>query len=77
MSALRLAAIALNNIYGKPMEYSGPVYESMSMQGNKVVISFTHTGSGLMVKDKYGYVRGFEIAGSDHRFHYAKAYLGE
>lgn len=72
---LRLAAIALNNIYGKPMEYSGPVYESMSVQGNKVVINFSHTGSGLMVKDKYGYVRGFEIAGSDHRFHYAKAYL--
>jgi sialate O-acetylesterase len=72
---LRLSAIALNNIYGKPMEYSGPVYESMSVQGNKAVISFSHTGSGLMVRDKYGYVRGFEIAGSDHHFHYAKAYL--
>jgi sialate O-acetylesterase len=72
---LRLSAIALNSIYDKPMEYSGPVYESMSIQGNKAVINFTHTGSGLMVKDKYGYIRGFEIAGSDHRFHYAKAYL--
>ncbi len=72
---LRLSAIALNNIYDKPMEYSGPVYESMNIEGNKVVISFTHTGSGLMVKDKYGYIRGFEIAGSDQRFHYAKAYL--
>ncbi len=28
-----------------------------------------------MVKDKYGYIRGFEIAGSDQRFHYAKAFL--
>ncbi|HEY2649437.1 MAG TPA: sialate O-acetylesterase [Puia sp.] len=72
---LRLASIALNNIYDKPMEYSGPVYEAMSVQGNKVVINFTHTGSGLMVKDKYGYLRGFEIAGSDHHFHYAKASL--
>lgn len=72
---LRLAAIALNNIYGKPMEYSGPVYESMAVQGNKVYLAFTHTGSGLMVRDKYGYIRGFEIAGSDHRFHYAKAFL--
>jgi sialate O-acetylesterase len=72
---LRLAAIALNNIYDKPMEYSGPVYESMNVQGNKVYLSFTHTGSGLMVKDKYGYIRGFEIAGSDHHFHYAKAFL--
>jgi sialate O-acetylesterase len=72
---LRLAAIAMNNIYDKPMEYSGPVYESMSVQGNKVYLIFTHTGSGLMVKDKYGYIRGFEIAGSDHHFHYAKAFL--
>jgi sialate O-acetylesterase len=72
---LRLSAIAFNNIYNKPMEYSGPVYESMGVQGNKAIIHFTHTGSGLMVKDKYGYIRGFEIAGSDHRFHYAKAFL--
>ena len=72
---LRLAAIALNNIYDKPMEYSGPVYESMLIQENKVVLNFTHTGSGLMVKDKYGYIRGFEIAGSDQQFHYAKAFL--
>ncbi len=55
------------------MEYSGPVYESMTIQGNKIVLSFTHTGNGLMVKDKYGYLKGFEIAGPDHQFHYAKA----
>jgi sialate O-acetylesterase len=72
---LRLAAIALNNLYGLPMEYSGPVYESMNIRGNKIELGFTHLGSGLMVKDKYGYVRGFEIAGSDRRFYYAKAYI--
>ena len=72
---LRLAAIALNHVYGLTMEYSGPVYESMNIQGNNVVLSFTHTGSGLIVKDKYGYVKGFEIGGSDHHFHYAKAYI--
>ena len=55
------------------MEYSGPVYESMDIQGNKIVLDFTHKGSGLMVKDKYGYIRGFEIAGPDHHFYYAKA----
>ena len=27
------------------------------------------------MKDKYGYMKGFEIAGSDHHFHYAKAYV--
>jgi sialate O-acetylesterase len=71
----RLAAIALNNIYGIPMEYSGPVLASMKIEGNKIILDFNHTGSGLMVKDKYGYIRGFEIAGADHHFYYAKAYV--
>jgi sialate O-acetylesterase len=71
----RLAAIALNNIYGQTMQYSGPVYESMAVEGNKIILNFSHTGSGLAVKDKYGYVRGFEVAGSDHHFHYAKAFI--
>ena len=30
----RLAAIALNNIYGNTMQYSGPVYESLAVEGN-------------------------------------------
>jgi sialate O-acetylesterase len=71
----RLAAIALNNIYGQPMQDSGPVYESLTITGNKIILTFTHTGGGLMTKDKYSYIRGFEVAGSDHHFHYAKAFI--
>lgn len=70
----RLAAIALNNTYGQTMEFSGPVYQSMKTEAGKIVLTFTHVASGLMVKDKYGYIRGFEIAGKDQRFYYAKAY---
>ena len=70
---IRLAAIALHNVYDKNNEYSGPMYTSMSTEGNKIRISFSHSGSGLMVKDKYGYLKGFEIAGADKVFHYAKA----
>ena len=70
----RLAAIALNNVYGQTMEYSGPVYQSMKIDGNKIILTFTHTANGLVIKDKYGYVKGFEIAGKDQHFHYAKAY---
>ncbi|MEJ1241225.1 sialate O-acetylesterase [Chryseolinea sp. T2] len=69
----RLAALALKNEYGKNVVCAGPSYKSMSVEGNKVRISFNDLGSGLMVKDKYGYLRGFELAGSDQRFHYAKA----
>lgn len=70
---LRLAAIAMDQIYGLKMEYSGPLYQAMTINGNKVVIDFSHKGSGLMVKDKDGFVRGFEIAGPDKHFYNAKA----
>ena len=70
---IRLAAIALHNVYGQGNVYSGPLFQSMKIEGSKIIISFTNTGTGLMVKDKYGYVTGFEIAGADQQFHYAKA----
>lgn len=69
----RLAAIALHNCYDQTTEYSGPVYQSMQTDGSQVVLTFTHIGSGLTVHDKYGYLKGFEIAGSDGQFHYAQA----
>ena len=45
----------------------------MKVDGNSVRISFSSIGSGLLVKDKYGYLKGFEVAGADKRFHFAKA----
>lgn len=71
----RLAAIALNNDYGMKREYSGPMYQSMQVDGNKIRLSFSHAANGFMVKDKYGYLKGFEIAGDDRRFQYAKAHI--
>jgi sialate O-acetylesterase len=69
----RLAAIALNNLYGVKTEYSGPLYQSYKTEGDKIVLSFTHADNGLVIKDKYGYLKGFEIAGADKKFYYAKA----
>lgn len=71
----RLAAIALNKTYGKNNVFAGPTYESMKAEGNKAIITFTNIGSGLMAKDKYGYLKGFEIAGADKKFYYAKAFI--
>jgi sialate O-acetylesterase len=73
--AKRLAAIRLKNNYGKNNEYSGPIYQTMKVEGNKIILTFTHIGTGLMAKDKYGYLRGFEIAGADQKFHHAKAFI--
>lgn len=69
----RLAAAALNNIYGKTCVFRGPTFKSMEVNGNEVTVSFDNIGSGLYTPDKYGYVRGFEIAGADSVFYYAKA----
>jgi sialate O-acetylesterase len=71
----RLAALALDDIYGKDIVSSGPVYKSMKKEGDKIVVSFTDIGAGLTVKDKYGYLRGFEIAGADKKFYYAQAHI--
>ena len=69
----RLALAAEKIAYQKDVVYSGPVYASMQKENNKMILHFTNTGSGLMAKDKYGYVQGFTIAGADQKFTWAKA----
>ena len=71
----RLALSAEHIAYGKDSVYSGPRYVSAIADGNKMVLRFNNIGSGLLVKDKYGYLRGFAIAGSDQKFVWAKAYI--
>ena len=71
----RLAALALNNLYEKQMVCNGPSYKSMEINGNEIILSFDNTGTGLFTPDKYGYIKGFEIAGVDSVFHFAKAFI--
>jgi len=71
----RLSLPALKNVYNKNIEYSGPLYKSQKIEGNKIRLSFDHVGKGLVTKDKYGYLKGFAISGSDKKFVWAKAYL--
>lgn len=70
---LRLALNALKITYGKDIVYSGPMYKSAQFSEGKAIITFSETGSGLMAKDKYGYLNAFSIAGNDQKFHWAKA----
>lgn len=69
----RLALNALKTVYGQDRVYSGPVFKSMEVNGNKAVLTFDHVGGGLMSSDKYGYLKGFEVAGADQKFYWAKA----
>jgi sialate O-acetylesterase len=73
---LRLALIALNKDYGKKdIVYSGPAFKTMNINGDKAVIEFSNADKGFVVKNKYGYIDGFAIAGADKKFVWAKAYI--
>ena len=68
----RLALAAEKVAYGeRGVVFSGPTVRSMKIVGNKIVISFAHTGSGLMAKG--GELKYFSIAGKDKQFVWAKA----
>jgi sialate O-acetylesterase len=71
----RLAAIALNNVYGKKMVFSGPMFKSQEIKGNQIILTFDNISSGLTASDKNGILKGFEIAGVDKIFYPAKAFI--
>ena len=68
----RLALIARAKTYGEQMPYSGPMYHSYEVDGDKIILSFDHTEGGLKSGDGKA-LQGFSIAGRDHKFHWAKA----
>ena len=67
----RLALIARARTYGQPVEYAGPIYDSMDVTDNTAVLHFTHVGKGLETHS--GPLTGFTIAGEDQKFHNAEA----
>jgi sialate O-acetylesterase len=68
----RLALWALGKTYHLPIVYSGPLYESMSVESDTIRVRFSNTGSGLVLKGG-GDLHGFAIAGKDHKFYWASA----
>jgi sialate O-acetylesterase len=69
----RLALAARAIAYGEKIEYSGPVYDSMKIEGGHAVVSFTHFGGGLVAKG--GELEGFSVAGQDGHFVSATAQI--
>lgn len=69
---IRLSLAAEKLAYGRTdVVYSGPIYESMKIEGNRVVLSFEHVGSGLIAKG--GPLKYFAIAGADNKYVWANA----
>jgi sialate O-acetylesterase len=87
--AKRLALVARHVGYGEKLSYSGPMYQSMKVEGSAIRISFTDSGSGLIIGQtpyqppKFGNTPispypvdklvGFTIAGADKNFVAAEA----
>ncbi|HEV3203508.1 MAG TPA: sialate O-acetylesterase, partial [Gemmataceae bacterium] len=69
----RLALAARALAYGEKIEYSGPVYKTMTIKGDQVHLRFDHSGGGLMVKGDQ--LQGFTIAGANHQFVNAEAQI--
>lgn len=80
----RLSLWALNQAYEKDIVYSGPIYKSSEIKGEKIVIEFDYVGSGLMVGKKNLMnptievnepLRRFQICGKDRQWKWAQAMI--
>jgi len=70
----RMALWALAKQYGKDVAYSGPLFKTMKVSGNKAVLSFEYAEDGLMTPEDAP-VKGFLVAGADRRFYPAVAVI--
>jgi sialate O-acetylesterase len=69
----RLALAARKIAYGeRDLVSSGPIYQSATIEGNKIILSFSSIGSGLVAKGGVE-LHQFAIAGADKRFVWADA----
>lgn len=71
----RFATSVINLAYNKSLEYTAPVFDSLTLSGNKIRVRFNHVGDGLKTIDGLDYVRGFSICGEDSIFVHAKAHI--
>jgi sialate O-acetylesterase len=81
----RLALAARHLAYGEDVVFSGPTYDSMTIDGSKIKIKFKNVGTGLTIaaapSTQPGVpplapgseLKGFTIAGADHKFVWATA----
>ena len=83
---LRLVLAAKHTAYGQDLVYSGPIYDAMTMEGNKIRLSFKQTGSGLQMSalpwtptgvpaPAPAELTGFAISGADQNWVWGKAQI--
>jgi sialate O-acetylesterase len=62
----RLALAARAVAYGEKVVYRGPIYRAQEVRGDRMVISFTDVGQGLVCRGDR--LEGFAICGADRKF---------
>ena len=69
----RLALLALNRTYGREVPCAAPEYLQMQVSDGKAMLSFLpFFGSDRLEENND--IKGFSVAGPDHRWHVAKAH---
>jgi sialate O-acetylesterase len=74
----RLALLARKMVYRQSnIVAEGPKASRIYAEGEKVILQFDikNRDEQLTATDKYGYPKGFEIAGADKQFHFAYAQI--
>lgn len=69
----RLALQALQKDFQQNTIAEGPTLSDVQYRANQATLSFRNIGQGLVVQDKFGYLRGFEVASEDRKFYFAQA----
>lgn len=67
----RLGQVALGKVYGLKVPFTGPSYQGIKVEGNRVRVSFTGAETGLKARGET--LKGFAIAGADEKFVWADA----
>jgi sialate O-acetylesterase len=70
----RLAVASRGLVDKEKIEYLGPLYAGIKVEGNKIRVKFTHIGDGLVAKDG-AELKRFAIAGADRKYVWAKAVI--
>jgi sialate O-acetylesterase len=68
----RLALNALKMAYGQDICASGPIYENMQIENEKIRLTFSKIADGLIIENGKD-LKGFAIAGEDRVFRWAEA----
>ena len=78
----RLSLWAFKQAYHKDIVFSGPLYKSSEIKNNKIIVEFSHVGSGLMVGKKHLMeptvevnepLKRFQICGKNGEWKWAEA----